>query len=103
MSKAQRVVLVELLGQIPGFNLPHEVYCAGAGACSCTVKDLPMTELDKRTGDPVRVTKRVRRPKSITLAPKGKSVPLHPAVLLCPEVAAALKSRPRRIRSEPAK
>ncbi len=100
-KQAQRVVLIELMGQVQSFNLPHEQYCAESGACSCTTKEIGVAERDPQTGVMRRRGVPLRTPKSITLAPKGESKPLNAAVLKCDEVAAALKSQPRRIRSEP--
>lgn len=98
----RRIVLVEMLGAIPSFNLPHDPYCLKSGACNCSSGEIPKLDRDTR-GNYVRSSVRRRRPKNITLSPHGKSEPLHPAALECEEIRAALNSSPRRIRSEPAK
>jgi hypothetical protein len=56
-----------------------------------------MTTRDKITG--VLRVKPVKRltSASITILPRSKSEPLHPAVLDCPEIRSAINARPRRV------
>lgn len=97
--KASRrmVVLADLSGRMHVINLPHEVYCAKSGECSCeeTTQTMPAIGKDGRQG-----VKRIarRHPLAITILPRGKSEPLHEAVLDCEQVRNAIRARPTQIR-----
>jgi hypothetical protein len=93
MSKRKKVVLVERMGRLQSFNLPHDPYCEARGVCSCTVRKVIRRELDKRTGKPNFRSVEQRTSKSFTLLPRKESEPLDAAVLQCPDVDGALRAR----------
>lgn len=92
---AERIVLVNVSGQPVVFNLPHQIYCSGAGECRCHWTEYQATEQAK--AGIVRRVRRVRTPDSITVLSRQTTPELHPAVLQVPEVKAALQQSPRRL------
>jgi hypothetical protein len=97
MSKNGKIMLVEKGGRMQTFNLPHEVYCSARGRCSCRSVVVTLVDENKRTGVRRPRPSRRRFPASITLLPRQRSAPLPREVLQCPEIANALKDRPRRL------
>lgn len=95
MSLSERVVLVNVSKGIETVNLSHEVYCKAAGACSCRWTELTLMPHEKK--GPVKRLRKVRTCASVTLPPRTESPGLDVAVLLLPEVKAALSARPRRM------
>lgn len=94
----RRVRLINRHKRILSFNLPHDQWCVQRGECSCSSAPVQLTDRDPRTGKILPRVMQRRTPSSITLLRLGRTKPMHPAVLACPEVARALRAR--EIRSE---
>lgn len=93
----RRVVLKNLRNKAVTFDLPHEVYCAGARECFCEEQDhRRFTENMKERKEWV-VTRRLKICASVSIGPRGESRPLHPAALECSEIDSAIRSRPARL------
>ena len=75
------------------FNLPHEVYCEGAGKCFCETAEHKRYQEDTRERKEWVAKKQVRICASVSIGPRGESEPLHPAALECPEIKEALRPR----------
>ena len=93
MSKNDKVILVEKLGRSLTFNLPHEIYCAARGECSCRWAWLRLAVLDRQGN---RKPKKVRRRicDSRMILANGQSEELPRAVLDLPEIQGALRTKP---------
>ena len=95
---AGKVVLIERIGRLQTFNLPHHEFCEAHGSCICQDVIFRKAYKDRRTGVMRAQPVRRRVSQSITLLPRTRSEPLPRAVLECSEVKAALRSRPLRLR-----
>lgn len=87
------VLLRDIDGRSHTFNLPHEVYCAARGKCSCRMEDHRRMGEDRKAGRRWVVKRKLRICESITLMPRSRTGPLDEAVLVCPEVEAAINAR----------
>lgn len=86
------VVLRDIENRSHTFNLPHEVYCAARGKCSCKMEDHRRMGEDRKAGKRWVVKRKLRICESVTLMPRSRTGPLDEAVLVCPEVDAAIKA-----------
>lgn len=102
MSRNGKIVLIEKAGRIQTFNLPHEVYCKARGRCSCRSVVVTLVDENKRSGAKRPRPERRRFSDSLTLLPRQRSEALPREILECPEIANALKDRPRRLVAIPA-
>ena len=95
------IKLQDLSGRLQVYNLPHEVYCKGSGACLCgsTERLTPAIRRDGKGG--IKRTE-IRLPRSITILPKETVGPFHECVKQCPDIKSALRARPTRLRVLPA-
>lgn len=91
------VVLRDLRGRKHVINLPHEVYCAESNICQCKMSMRAILDRTKDGKHSFRMEE-VRQPRSITILPRGKSEPLHPAVLKCEQVRNLMRARPTVLR-----
>lgn len=92
--------MIELVGvqrKMQSFNLPHEVYCEAIGECGCSTMPVTTSFYSKvdQTFHKKIISQRIC--KSITVR-HGHSITVPRAVLECPEVKAALESKPARLR-----
>ena len=96
-TSKQSVELQDLSGRLTSYNLEHLIYCKGSGSCVCEelTQRRPATGKDGRAG--FKMVKKLIS-ASITILPKGKSEPLHEAVLGCEQVKNAIRARPTVLR-----
>ena len=97
-KKAGRTVeLQDLSGRLTSYNLEHVVYCKGSGTCLCEEQKQRVAAQGKDGRAGFKVVQRLIS-RSITILPKGKSEPLHEAVLACDQVKNAIRARPTVLR-----
>lgn len=79
------------------FTLPHDLFCEKSGDCRCETITVRTIEHNPRTGE--KLPKIVERtiPGEVVI-PFRSMVSIHDAVLGCPGVDAALKSKPKKLR-----
>lgn len=83
-------------------SLDHEIYCAAAGRCTCSTRDVARETLIERGSKAQRMEyKRILMPRSVMIPAMGVSEPLHAAVKKCPDVAQKLHNRPQKIKIMP--
>ena len=98
--RAEDHELVTIEGFAPrmqSFNLPHDVYCKSLGECHCS-KGKVVSSF-RSTADQqkhLKVSAKLFN-TSLTIGFRKKAT-VKKAVLKCPEVKAALESKPRKLR-----
>lgn len=96
----RRVVVQGLASRMQVFNLPHDVYCAAMGECSCTDQEVVVTvysRVDK--GREPRLVRKVKKMNPTLTVRYRQRVAVPVAALQCPEVKSALANRWLRVTS----
>jgi len=98
----RRVVLVNLQNRSIDVTLEHAVYCQAVGRCVCGSRDV-FRRVRKERKSREEIVRRVPMlvAKSITIAPRGTSEPLHEAVRKCADAIAKTRANPPKIQIKP--
>jgi len=95
-----RVIVEGREPRMQTFNLPHEIYCAKMGSCSCTEQEIAFSVYSQIEGGKTRrIQRRMKRMNPTLTVRYRKRTAIPKAALACPEVKAALDAGWIRVRS----
>lgn len=91
-----RVVIVGKARRMQTFNLPHDVYCAALGECSCSETEVSASYVSDEDHE-YHVAKMIRLVNDSLRVRFRQRVSVPKVALQCPEIAVALTKRDLRI------
>jgi hypothetical protein len=95
-----RVIIEGRVARMQTFNLPHEIYCARKGKCSCSMQTVVTSVYSKVDKGVTRHTAAAQKRVNSSLTVRFRQrVAVPKAALACPEVKAALNQKWLRVRS----